>query len=356
MITNFLISSFTQQTQEISVFYPHFRSLKSSNVKIAIFKHCLKPYKFPSILFYFLLTGVFILSGCANEESDWKAAKSANTIEAYEEYQKKYPETPYNDSVVVFLEQLYFAKAEKGGTTDLFKDFIRRFPKSENVKTAQQHITGLELEQAKKTNTVEAYKDFIKKWQGTEQSKEASRLMMELAYAESLKTGSFESLHRFVEENPDSPVLNEASKHIMEEYTRRVASVASLAKKQAIEEVIITDVLKNGPRGRFTIKRIKPENDSPKCSVTLEEAGGGKVLFKTFYPKDRIPFSMGGGGPEIMGPGSIHRIIGKIAINGGYIKGDKKDPLAFLLHAKYGYVYLYGRGVVTVDGVVTQLP
>lgn len=90
--------------------------------------------------------------------------------------------------------------------------------------------------------------------------------------------------------------------------------------------------------------------------VGIWKSGTDEIKVGSMYPSDGIlvfnPIKVNG--VEYLIPGgnaaSIHRIIGTIRIGNYIFNGEKNPvyPLTFLLDSKYGYVYIRGKGKVTL--------
>ena len=58
----------------------------------------------------------------------WEKAESENTIAAYEDLMKRYPEGPLADKARLKLEELHFEKAQTINTIPAYEDFLKRYP------------------------------------------------------------------------------------------------------------------------------------------------------------------------------------------------------------------------------------
>ncbi len=65
-----------------------------------------------------------------SEEKAYHQAEEKNTIQAFEDFLKKFPDGEYAQSAKGHLALLYFQKAFKENTKQAYEDYIKRFPES----------------------------------------------------------------------------------------------------------------------------------------------------------------------------------------------------------------------------------
>jgi len=115
------------------------------------------------IFFYFLIVaGLSFFSCRLTEEQEYKKAEKENTIQAFEEFLKKYPKGEYSRSARGHLALLYFQRAAKEDTISAYEDYIARFPDSrlrpeavrKLMKMLEPEINKLTPEQMKKLRAV----------------------------------------------------------------------------------------------------------------------------------------------------------------------------------------------------------
>ena len=69
------------------------------------------------------------MTGCSNVEKDWEKAESENTIAAYEDFMKRYPEGPQADKARLKIEEIYFEEAQTINTIPAYQEFLKQYPK-----------------------------------------------------------------------------------------------------------------------------------------------------------------------------------------------------------------------------------
>ena len=99
-----------------------------------------------SILFAIFLTM------CSSPESDWQKAEENNTIEAYQSFLNKYPESSYASEVQEKIGKLIFEsdwqKAEGNNTIEAYQSFLNKYPESSYASEVQEKIGRLIFDEA----------------------------------------------------------------------------------------------------------------------------------------------------------------------------------------------------------------
>ena len=151
------------------------------------------------------------------------------------------------------------------------------------------------------------------------------------------------------------------TKEAYEEFLRAYPSGALYWDgRGATEDIILDEIAKNGVGQRFTIKEILPQKCSSTGSLTLLKKSSDSAVtsFMTLYPKDKLVFDRMGEPVICMGNKSIWRFIGKVEFfcEGCIFDGADREPLSFMLVDPVGFVYLDGKGTVTVKDRQVTLP
>lgn len=96
----------------------------------------------------------------------------------------------------------------------------------------------------------------------------------------------------------------------------------------------------------------------PTASCTVVPGPSpGTLQMVMEYPKDSIPISFPADPQLPTGEWSVIRFKGKVPFQGAQFDGDTTDPLTFLMIQSAGFVYVHGKGRVTLkDGSTVVLP
>jgi hypothetical protein len=105
-----------------------------------------------------------LLTACNNPESDFKKAEQANTEQAYDDFIKKYPDSPLVVQAKSQLESLAHASAQRTGTSAGFVDFLKRFPTSKLSSQAKSELEMCEYHASTNANNIPGLEAFLLKY------------------------------------------------------------------------------------------------------------------------------------------------------------------------------------------------
>ena len=80
------------------------------------------------ILMLIAFFSAIIVFNCSSEKRSFERACSENTVAAYENFLKEYPESIFKDSVDYQIEKIYFTEAQNKDSINIYIDFLRRYP------------------------------------------------------------------------------------------------------------------------------------------------------------------------------------------------------------------------------------
>jgi tetratricopeptide (TPR) repeat protein len=131
-------------------------------------------------LLILLLLCFSIFFSCSGEEKDWKYAESENSIAAYENYLKQYPQGKFVDEARPSIEKIYFEKAKAADTIEAYEEFLKRYAEGDFADKAHSKIEVIYFDQAKAANSVEACDDFLKRYPEGEYAYQARQILEEI--------------------------------------------------------------------------------------------------------------------------------------------------------------------------------
>ena len=108
-----------------------------------------------------LIIIALIIFGCDKSRSDWESAEKLNTIEAYNEFLSKHPQSKFVETARQKIDGLTWDRTVKDGTIEAYQEFLSEYPQSKFVETARQKMEELIWNKASKENTIEAYQRFL---------------------------------------------------------------------------------------------------------------------------------------------------------------------------------------------------
>jgi hypothetical protein len=112
-----------------------------------------------------------LVPGCITIQDRWAAATSEDTIQSYEDFLQRYPESEYSEQAKSRLETLQLESdwqmAQKSNTIGAYEIFLRKYPNSRysnQAKSALQQLRDqLSIWQlVQQQNSLEAYNNFLR--------------------------------------------------------------------------------------------------------------------------------------------------------------------------------------------------
>jgi len=177
------------------------------------------------IIHFFIL---IILFACSGAKESWDKTKSLNSITAYEEYLKEYPNSEYSNSAREQLELLYeqqdWENAKLKNSISEYEKFIILHPNSKLTDTAKENIQELKIAAEWETtlaqNSMIGYENFLSNYPNSKHTAIAQQklitLMEKEAWAKTQQLDSIEGYDSFIRNNPDNPYVNIAKEKLFE--------------------------------------------------------------------------------------------------------------------------------------------
>ncbi|MCX7001272.1 MAG: tetratricopeptide repeat protein, partial [Candidatus Sumerlaeota bacterium] len=152
------------------------------------------------------------LTGCVSVA--WKDATSANTIAAYEEFLKKYPQSQYGQEACQKLEELYFYKAKTTNTIQSYEEFLKRCRHGPLSREAENKLEEFYFEKAKNADTIEAYEEFLKRypdrWGASKFGGEPQKRIEKLCFEKAKSANTIEAYEDFLKKYSHGKFSDEA--------------------------------------------------------------------------------------------------------------------------------------------------
>jgi len=172
--------------------------------------------------FFSIFAAIFLLTTCQQSPNKaFEKAKAKNTIEAYEAFIEKYPDSPEVKEAQIALERVHLDNAIKSGEIENIRAFIIKFPQTTWIPEAEKQLEKIysaEFEKAKKENTVEAYETLIKKYPDLPELKQAQVALERIHLDNAIKLGKIENVKAFINKFPNSSWIPEAKKRLQNIY------------------------------------------------------------------------------------------------------------------------------------------
>ena len=88
----------------------------------------------------FIFVLALLIHGCDKSKNDWISAKQLNTIEGYNQFMSKHPESKFFETARQRIEELVWDSISKDNTIKAYKRFLTEYPESKFVDTAKEKI------------------------------------------------------------------------------------------------------------------------------------------------------------------------------------------------------------------------
>jgi hypothetical protein len=155
-----------------------------------------------------LLLAIIVCS-CNTIERDWDIALTINTVDSYEEFIKKYPESDFTNEAKTKVEYLEWEKAVQQNVIAVYEKFMTKYPESAYINEAKEKIESLEWEKATNENNITSYRVFVNKYPESQFVTEAYKKIEYIDYEHIIKFDNKDSLLSFVSNYPTSSKLTE---------------------------------------------------------------------------------------------------------------------------------------------------
>lgn len=90
-----------------------------------------------------------LAAGCSRQQSDWEKARTANNIESYEQFVKKYPTGEFTSQAQARVKELEeerdWQKSRDADTPDAYQAFLKQYPEGKWTEEARIRIENFSL-------------------------------------------------------------------------------------------------------------------------------------------------------------------------------------------------------------------
>jgi len=170
------------------------------------------------ILFILTICLVCSTSVLSQSKKKWEQTQSLNSIEAYQDFIKKYPQGKYVESAKQELAQLEFVKAKELNTITAYEDFIKKTSNKQLINEAKIQIVNIQEQEefikVKETKSFIDILNFLGKYPGSIHEKELKQLFEKLSYEKAISIGTSDALEGFLKAYPKSEFAEQLNKKI----------------------------------------------------------------------------------------------------------------------------------------------
>lgn len=117
-------------------------------------------------LIHFILLSFFLIfqTGCESMESSWQDTQSENTIQAYERFIKKYPQSPFVDKAKNRIKKLFYKHAIEKNTIQGYEEFLKKYPRDSLTNDLKFRIMLIKFNKIRNSNSEYAYEKFLEQY------------------------------------------------------------------------------------------------------------------------------------------------------------------------------------------------
>lgn len=90
-----------------------------------------------------LLLPLLLSTGCSRDARDYEKAQRTNTVEAYQEFIQKHPQSKFAAQAKAGVEELLLKAAEAKNTIADYRDFLKRYPQSKHAPEVAERMRQL---------------------------------------------------------------------------------------------------------------------------------------------------------------------------------------------------------------------
>jgi len=166
--------------------------------------------RFVLIFARIVFIGLFLV-GCASMESSYRRTQSLDTVAAYEDFIKSYPDSPFTKEAKRRFQELKgkkaFEEAETRNTKTAYEEFIYRYPNSEFTEEARERVTESDEKALIRTiriGTIQAFQGFMESYPN---SKYLSIVKARIEFLNAVATDEY---RKFITQYPNNPFVVEA--------------------------------------------------------------------------------------------------------------------------------------------------
>lgn len=236
-----------------------------------------------------------LMIGCATVQKDWDAAKSVDTIAAYELFLQKHPNAEQANDANAKLEALRFEHAKASDSIFAYESYLKHHPDGSGAMEVQIRLRELRYADVRQRKTVAAFESFFARYS---EGEDVDTLRAELPAIQALEKAWKTARHGntvvlynyYLEVYPNGDHAKEARARIQiskfnlafgisAEFTEEQVSTYMKRLENETYSTVIKKPLEyyeiegNACRGSTMTKRkvvVKPSPNQKTCSLQLE--------------------------------------------------------------------------------------
>lgn len=164
-----------------------------------------------------------------SEELHFTLAKEMNTILGYFEFLKQYPRTTYRSDIMQRISKISWEDAREKPSLFLFSELLDDYPDSEEVKYVRSAIEELVVREIFEQNSIFANQEFLDRFPNSSLKNGVNDRIEKLAFQRSVDSNSILALLEFLRLYPDSQYSNVVREQLEKKHFEMAMNTKSLS-------------------------------------------------------------------------------------------------------------------------------
>lgn len=155
-----------------------------------------------------------LILACDNGKKDYEKTQQANTIQTYEEFIQKHPDSKFVEDAKEKLDSLRYEMVTSKDNADAYEDFIKKHPDSKYVSKANNILDSLRFSKVESIDSLEIYLSFLENYPHSAFTDKAKHRIEELAFYRVKKKDEIKEYQGFITKYPKSQFAFKAKKRL----------------------------------------------------------------------------------------------------------------------------------------------
>ncbi len=145
------------------------------------------------LLIMILFSVLFLFIGCADVA--YKKAIDTNSIEAYNQFISKYPDSEFAPQAKERSEELYWQQMKKQNLIISYESYLEKYPSGKYAKAAEVKIEDVVWDSSK---TNQNYEEYLQRYPAGKYAKEGKKRIEEIVFIRDVKKGDIIGVNNFL--------------------------------------------------------------------------------------------------------------------------------------------------------------